>query len=111
MIRLCPGHEIGEGQSRGFELPELRLVAVRRNGRVYLYENRCPHRQLPLEWQPDRFLDDSGSLLQCASHGALFLIETGLCVVGPCEGRALRALPHIEEQGWICLQEEARDDD
>ncbi|MCF7201810.1 Rieske (2Fe-2S) protein [Pseudomonas oligotrophica] len=111
MTPLCPSSALAEGQSRGFQLDGLQVVAIRRNGQVHLYENRCPHRGLPLEWQPDRFLDESGSLLQCASHGALFLIETGLCVAGPCEGRSLRALPHQEADGWIALAAPTEDDD
>ncbi len=62
--------------------------AVRRDGIAYFYINRCPHRGIPLEWQPDKFLDQSASLIQCATHGALFLIESGECVAGPCAGQA-----------------------
>jgi nitrite reductase/ring-hydroxylating ferredoxin subunit len=105
-IKLCPAQHLGEGQSRGFRLDELNLLAVRRRGQVYLYENRCPHRGVPLEWQPDQFLDASGSLLQCATHGALFLIDSGECVAGPCAGQSLRALPCKEDaQGiWLLRQ-------
>jgi nitrite reductase/ring-hydroxylating ferredoxin subunit len=103
MIHLCASHELAEGQSRGFNLPSLRLLAVRRHGRVYVYENRCPHRGIPLEWQAEQFLDDSGSLIQCASHGALFLIESGECVSGPCAGQELNLIPCREDaQGiWV----------
>lgn len=77
MPLLCTSCELPEGQSRGFQHGTLRLLAVRHAGQVYLYENRCPHRGIPLEWQADQFLDSSASLIQCASHGALFLIEDG----------------------------------
>ena len=104
MIRLCATSELPEGQSRGFTAGELQIIAVRRVGQAYLYENRCPHRGVPLEWLPDRFLDDSGSLLQCATHGALFLIESGECVAGPCAGQSLRPLDAIERDDSIWLQ-------
>lgn len=70
---------------------------------MYVYANRCPHRGVALEWQPDEFLDTSASLIQCATHGALFLIESGECVAGPCEGKSLRAIDCSEDaQGiWI----------
>ena len=70
---LCPSQALGEGASRGFALDELRLLVVRREGRVYAYQNRCPHRGVALEWQPDQFLDASASLIQCSTHAALFL--------------------------------------
>ena len=103
MKHLCPSADLSEGQSRGFVIEDLRLLAVRQQGQVYLYENRCPHRGVPLEWLPDQFLDHSGSLIQCSTHGALFLIDNGECVAGPCAGQSLRALGcHEDDQGiWL----------
>lgn len=110
MIRLCATSELLEGQSRGFTIGELKVIAVRRDGRTYLYENRCPHRGVPLEWRADQFLDDSGSLLQCATHGALFLIESGECVAGPCAGQTLRQLDAVEDKDSIWLQTDRQSD-
>ena len=104
MIHLCAPSELAEGQSRGFVIDHLNLFAVRRDGRVYAYRNHCPHRGVPLEWQPDRFLDDSGSLIQCARHGALFLIDSGECVAGPCEGQALQRLVCREDANGIWVE-------
>jgi len=104
MTRLCASIELAEGQSRGLLIAELKLLVVRKDAQVYVYENRCPHRGVPLEWLPDQFLDTSGSLIQCATHGALFLIDSGECVAGPCAGQALRALPSHEADGFIWLQ-------
>ncbi len=104
MIRLCAPHELAEGQSRGFVCAELNLLLVRRDGQVYAYQNRCPHRGIPLEWQPDQFLDHSNSLIQCATHGALFLIESGECVAGPCSGQSLKPLSCREDADGIWLQ-------
>lgn len=100
---LCPSDELAPDSSRGFDIDGCKLLAVRREGTAYFYINRCPHRGIPLEWHPDRFLDDSASLIQCATHGALFLIESGECIAGPCAGKSLIALPGREdEQGlWV----------
>ncbi|MET1081368.1 MAG: Rieske (2Fe-2S) protein [Pseudomonas sp.] len=105
MKALCTPAELAEGQSRGFVLDEVRLLAVRKDGQVHAYLNRCPHRGIPLEWLPDQFLDHSGSLLQCATHGALFLIDSGECVAGPCAGQSLTALACREdaEAIWVTL--------
>ncbi|MEL7560368.1 Rieske (2Fe-2S) protein [Stutzerimonas chloritidismutans] len=104
MIRLCETAEVTEGQSKGFERDGQRLLAIRKDGTLYVYKNRCPHRGIPLEWLPDEFLDSSGSLIQCATHGALFLIDSGECVAGPCAGQALHALAYVERNGTIWLQ-------
>jgi len=101
---LCTPEQLAEGQSRGFVVDGSKLLAVRKSGQVHAYQNRCPHRGVPLEWQPDQFLDHSGSLIQCATHGALFLIESGECVAGPCAGQSLSALPCREDESGIWVE-------
>ena len=108
---LCPSEALSEGTSRGFELDELRLLVVRREGQVYAYKNRCPHRGVALEWQPDQFLDPSASLIQCSTHAALFLIESGECVAGPCTGQLLTALDCREDSQGLWITPEASEDD
>ena len=101
---LCTSAELVDASSRAFDIAGQRVFAVRREGRVYAYQNRCPHRGVGLEWQPDQFLDPSASLIQCATHGALFLIESGECVAGPCAGQSLTALKCREDAQGIWVQ-------
>ena len=105
MQQLCNSDELAEGASRGFGQGDRSLLLVRREGQVFAYRNRCPHRGIPLEWQADQFLDVSASLIQCATHGALFLIESGECVAGPCAGESLEALACREQDDgiWVAL--------
>ena len=62
---------------------------MRKNSRLFAYRNSCPHTGGPLDWLPDQFLDIDGELIQCATHDALFRIEDGRCIAGPCAGKAL----------------------
>ena len=103
---LCHRNDIADGQSKGFHLDGLELFAVNRAGELYLYENHCPHLGINLEWLPDQFLDPSGHLIQCAMHGALFTIENGRCIAGPCQGESLRPIPFTLIDEVIYLQEE-----
>lgn len=103
MLFLCQASELPEGTSKGFECGERSLFAVRKFGRCHVYENRCPHIGVPLEWLPDQFLDAEGELIQCSTHGALFVIDTGVCVAGPCIGDALVAVPCEERDGALYL--------
>ncbi|WP_020208313.1 Rieske (2Fe-2S) protein [Gilvimarinus chinensis] len=108
MTSLCASKEVAEGRSRGYKLTrestDLSLLLVRKGGQIYAYRNRCPHISIPLEWVEHEFLTHDGSLIQCANHGALFVIETGQCVSGPCPGQSLERLPVIESGGMIYLQ-------
>jgi nitrite reductase/ring-hydroxylating ferredoxin subunit len=106
---LCEGSDVPEGKSRGFELSGVQMLAVRRTGQVFIYKNHCPHRGVPLEWLPDQFLDSSASLIQCATHGALFLIEDGECVAGPCEGKSLTPIVFREDAKGIWVNLRASD--
>ncbi|WP_372760662.1 Rieske (2Fe-2S) protein, partial [Litorivivens sp.] len=54
----------------------------------------------------NQFLDRDDSLIQCATHGALFVVETGECVAGPCMGDCLEAVPIIEHNGELHLAED-----
>jgi nitrite reductase/ring-hydroxylating ferredoxin subunit len=103
MIHLCAPGELVEGQSRGFVIQGRKLLAVRRDGQAHVYLNNCPHRGLTLEWRADDFLDASGSMIQCSHHGALFLIENGECVTGPCAGQSLQAVACREDRTGIWI--------
>lgn len=100
---LCASSDLAEGHSRAFSVAGEPLFGVRRQGKVHLYRNRCPHRGIPLNWAEEQFLDDSASLIHCAHHGAVFLIESGECVAGPCEGQWLDALDCQEDSQGIWL--------
>ena len=110
MSRICDVGDVPEGTARGFRLDptdpgSLRVIVVRHAGEVRVYRNRCPHRGTPLDWAPDRFLDSSGEHLVCATHGALFRIEDGHCVAGPCAGDALEQLSSAVEAGEVRIVE------
>ncbi|WP_299183568.1 Rieske 2Fe-2S domain-containing protein [uncultured Neptuniibacter sp.] len=106
MTVLCHIDEIPEGTAKGFELTETKLFAVKFRGEIYLYENSCPHRSIPLEWQPDQFLDYDKTFIQCATHGALFKIETGICISGPCVEDHLNSVPFTLIDGQVTLLNE-----
>ncbi len=105
MTILCHSSEIAEGKSKGFQLDKRFVFAVKKNNQIYVYENSCPHLGIQLEWQTDQFLDSEGSLIQCSTHGALFKIEDGECLSGPCLGQSLIALNFtINDQQMIELK-------
>jgi naringenin degradation protein FdeD len=107
---LCRLDEIGDPGSRGFRLgsgTETRAIFVVRHGaRVFAYENSCPHPGSPLDWRPDGFLDLEKRHILCATHGALFRIEDGYCLAGPCAGRALKPIAISIDSGVVCLSPE-----
>lgn len=97
---LCRLSDIPPGSARGFDLGTRRYIVVRWDRGVSVFRNECPHLGIPLEWQPDQFMDLDGELLRCAAHGALFLPDTGECISGPCVGQYLIPVP------FICIEDQ-----
>ncbi len=93
---LCRLDDIPDGQGRGFEVERwsgrTSIIVVRRGVAVFGYVNRCPHVGTPLDWVPDKFMSWDGCHLLCATHGALFRVEDGLCIQGPCAGDKLEPI-------------------
>jgi nitrite reductase/ring-hydroxylating ferredoxin subunit len=77
-----------------------RAFAIRYRGQVHAYLNRCSHVAMELDWQPNRFFDDSGNWLLCSTHGAAYLPHTGECAGGPCRGPLVR-ITLTEEDGVV----------
>ncbi len=73
--------------------------------KIVSYQNRCPHTGVNLEWVPHQFLDSKNEFIQCATHGALFEIENGLCIHGPCVGDRLEEVENtvIESKIYLIL--------
>ena len=77
-----------------------RAFAIRYQGRAHAYLNRCTHVAMELDWQPDRFFDDSAQWLLCATHGAVYAPDTGECRGGPCRGGLFR-IELVERDGVV----------
>ena len=74
--------------------------AVRFQGEVHAYLNRCSHVAMEMDFQPNRFFDTTGQWLICATHGALYAPDTGRCMNGPCRG-ALVKIALSERDGMV----------
>ena len=93
----CKEFRIGEGDwpFRGF--------VVRQGAAVYAYQNFCMHAGHPLNWKPDGFLTGDGSQIICSSHGAIYEIDSGECVAGPCPGKKLRPVEVTVKDGEVVV--------
>ncbi|HEX9460966.1 MAG TPA: Rieske (2Fe-2S) protein [Alphaproteobacteria bacterium] len=106
--RLCRLEDLADPGAKGFSLRDDRakveIFVVRSQGEVRGYVNSCPHIGTPLDFLPDRFLTRDRTEILCSTHGARFEIATGLCLAGPCKGRALTGVPLAVDAGWVRLK-------
>jgi nitrite reductase/ring-hydroxylating ferredoxin subunit len=77
-----------------------RAFAIRFEGAVHAYLNRCTHVAMEMDWQPNQFFDDTGHWLLCSTHGAAYLPATGACGGGPCTGGLVK-ITLTEEYGVV----------
>lgn len=98
---------VSEGQGIRFLLPELgeRVTGflVRSAGKPYAYVNQCAHLPVELDWNEGDFFNPTQQYLICATHGAHYEPNTGLCVLGPCIGKRLRPIAVEERDGNIAI--------
>ncbi|MGD0679108.1 MAG: Rieske 2Fe-2S domain-containing protein [Polyangiaceae bacterium] len=86
------------------EIETCPLVIVRWDDQFYGYINACPHTPTALDARaPGQFFNQERSHLMCDRHGALFEVDTGLCLDGPCVGEGLPPLSIKVIDGSICL--------
>ncbi|HEY9066119.1 MAG TPA: Rieske 2Fe-2S domain-containing protein [Burkholderiaceae bacterium] len=105
-LPLCASAELVErGVAHVFDVlhygEPARAFALRFDGRVVAYLNRCLHVPAEMDWQPGEFLDSSKEYILCATHGAAYEPQGGRCVGGPCGRGKLTAIEVAERDGQV----------
>lgn len=105
-VPLCAADELVErGRAHVFDVlryGELeRAFALRFDGRVVAYLNRCVHVPAELDWQPGEFLDADRRWIVCSIHGAMYEPASGHCIGGPCGRGRLTPLAVAEAGGRV----------
>lgn len=98
-VRVCREDELVAGVVRTVDLgrdqqgrPFVALLLRDERGAVVAYRNMCRHLPVPLDGGTGRFLSEDRAHLICGTHGAIYRLDDGHCVEGPCAGRALHKL-------------------
>ena len=108
-VLICASDAVAEG-GKGVRFPVLAFgdaatgFVVRYDGKPRAYLNRCAHVPIELDWAEGEFFESSGLYLMCATHGAIYVPDSGLCAGGPCKGGRLRPITVRELDGKIYWQ-------
>ncbi|NWF10887.1 Rieske 2Fe-2S domain-containing protein [Pseudomonas salomonii] len=102
---LCDVDDIEDGRAISVSAlvsgTQQALVLVRRDEEVFAYINECPHFSVRLDYRPGKFEVYQKRVLMCAHHSALFRIEDGYCIEGPCAGNRLQIVPVSVVEGAV----------
>ena len=97
--------EVMPGTTKKFMLPTadapVEAFVVNFGGELHAWVNRCRHVPLTMDWVENRFLDESGEHIVCATHGAMYEPNTGDCVAGPAFGQRLIRVPIRIAEGQV----------
>lgn len=105
---VCHIDTLRDHETYGFQIDlgneELDIIVLRQGKEIRAWLNHCPHLGIPLNWQPNEFLSLEGTHIQCSTHGALFTLEEGYCIAGPCRGQSLTVLQtEVDTDGNLYL--------
>ncbi len=93
------------GRARVFDVllwgQPARAFALRFDGLVVSYLNRCVHVPTEMDWQEGEFLDGDKRWIVCSIHGATYEPSNGRCVGGPCGRGRLMGLDVQEVGGQV----------
>lgn len=103
---LCASAELAErGDAVLFDVLQYRqparAFALRIDGRVVAYLNRCAHVPAEMDWMPGQFLDSDRQFILCSIHGAAYEPASGRCVGGPCGRGRLVSIAVEERDGQV----------
>ena len=103
---LCGADELIErGKAIVFDVvlwrQPARAFALRFDGRVVAYINRCAHVPTEMDWQPGEFLDADKRYIICSIHGATYEPASGHCIGGPCPRGRLMPVEVSEQGGQV----------
>ncbi|MCM2292678.1 Rieske 2Fe-2S domain-containing protein [Allorhizobium sp. BGMRC 0089] len=116
LLPLCHAGEIGEGVAKGFgPLPgfKRKIILIRHKGRLHAWLDACPHYSTgtPMAWKTDAYLNGEKTHLTCHSHHALFEMDTGECVLGPCLGQRLTAIDiTVNDDGQVFVVQTVKEE-
>ncbi len=100
MKRVMNISEIREGEAKGVEVEGLPLLIVKYNGKVFVFEDRCSHQDMPISEN----YEIEGMKLICMWHGAEFELETGKNISLPAPAPLKKFETVIDEKGDIYVK-------
>jgi nitrite reductase/ring-hydroxylating ferredoxin subunit len=103
---LCASADLAErGKAIVFDVmlwgAAARAFALRFDGKVVAYLNRCAHVPTEMDWQPGEFLDMDRRWILCTVHGAAYEPADGHCIGGPCGRGRLMPVATREDAGKV----------
>lgn len=113
VFAICDAGSIEKGDAKAFSLSRINeagesrpfpIVVIRTQDNDYFgYVNTCPHEGTWLNIGAGEFFSRERAFLRCGRHGALFEIDSGLCIEGRCKDKSLEPIALAVVDGDVCV--------
>lgn len=104
-VAIARTDELPAGRTKKFVLQcggrDVECFVLNSGGTFHAYVNQCRHVPMGLDWVENQFFTADGQYVQCATHGAYYVPDTGECIAGPPCGRSLIRVPLAERDGAL----------
>lgn len=98
--RVANESEIKEGEAKGFVVEGFPVLVVKKDGKIYAFEDRCSHQDMPISEN----YEIEGKKIICMWHGAEFDLETGKNLSMPAPEPIRKLEVKVEENGDIFVK-------
>ncbi len=79
-------------------------IVTRVGNRYFAFQNLCKHLPVTLDAGDGNVSSEDHQHLQCHMHGAMYELESGECIAGPCVGARLNRLKTREDGSRILVE-------
>lgn len=100
---VCAFADVPDGKAHVVLFPQFELIVVRQGRDVFGYENECKHLGVGLNLLDDKEVETKDYHMLCEFHWATYRFNDGYCVVGPCQGDSLTAVPLAVRAGRVVV--------
>lgn len=100
MKKVANTKDIGEGEAKGFVVDGFPVLIVKKDGKIYAFEDRCSHQDMPISEN----YEIEGQKIICMWHGAEFSLETGENLSLPAPAPIKKLNVRVDENGDIFVE-------
>ncbi|NQZ31382.1 MAG: Rieske 2Fe-2S domain-containing protein [Oceanospirillaceae bacterium] len=107
MLKLCTTNQLFLEKTNSVAITSVdhRFIIVSVKQEIFVYKNSCPHLHKALNTQGGNVLTQDGSFIRCSRHNALFTLDQGLCIRGPCNASKLSKQDFVVRNNEVSIKE------
>ncbi len=100
MKKVLNIYEMKDGEVKGVEVDGFPVLLIKYKGRIYAYEDRCSHQDMPISEN----YEVEGERITCMWHGAEFDIFSGKNLSMPAPSPIKKLNVYVDSNGDVFVE-------